>query len=125
MNKTRLSLYYLATYLWLGGIGLVFAPRLSANLLLSNTEYPSVMLQSLGMFMIGLGIVVVQIIRFRIQILYTTTLVVRLFFCACLMTFYALTENPFFMVLFGIVALGVLITGISYFSERRDGGVTQ
>ena len=35
MGKTRLSLYYLATYLWLGGIGLLFAPTLAVKLLLS------------------------------------------------------------------------------------------
>ncbi len=77
MNKTRLSFYYIAAYLWLGGSGLIIAPQFSAHLLLSNTEYASVMLQSLGMFMIGLGIVVVQIIRLRIKPLYSTTLVVR------------------------------------------------
>jgi uncharacterized protein YjeT (DUF2065 family) len=56
MGKTRLSLYYLATYLWLGGIGLLFAPMLAVKLLRSNTDYSSVMLQALGMFMVGLGV---------------------------------------------------------------------
>ena len=125
VNKTRLSLFYLAAYLWLGGIGLLIAPQFSANLLFSNTDYAPVMLQSLGMFMLGLGIVVVQIIRLRIKTLYPTTLVVRLFFCTCLMGFYILTDNPFFIVLFGIVVLGVLITGISYVSERQDSGVAR
>jgi uncharacterized protein YjeT (DUF2065 family) len=119
MGKTRLSLYYLASYLWLGGIGLLLAPRLAANLLLSNTDYSAVMLQALGMFMIGLGFIVVQIIRQRIGALYPTTLIVRLFFCACLLYFFFATQNPLFLVLFGIVVLGVLITGASYLSERH------
>ena len=121
MSKTRLSLCYLAGYLWIGGVGLLLAPRFSANLLLSNTEYPAIMLQALGMFMVGIGILVVQIIRFRLDILYPTTLLVRTFFCTCLLFFYLVTQNPFFMVLFGIVVLGLLLTGTSYLSERRRG----
>jgi len=119
MTKTRLSLYYLAAYLWGGGVGLLFMPRLSANLLLSNTEYSAVMLQALGMFLVGLGIIVVQIIRLRVSVLYPTTLIARLFFCACLLYFYFTTRNPFFIVLTCIVVLGLLLTGTSYRSERQ------
>ncbi|MDH4323585.1 MAG: hypothetical protein OEZ09_05745 [Betaproteobacteria bacterium] len=119
MHRTRLSLYYLASYLWMGGIGLLLAPQLAARLLLSNTDYPAVMLQALGMFMIGLGYIVVQIIRQQIRALYPTTLIVRLFFCACLLFFYFATRNPLFIVLLGIVALGILLTGANYLSERR------
>lgn len=118
MNKTRMSLFYLAGYLWLGGVGLLFAPALAAKLLLSNTEYSTVMLQALGMFMIGLGIIVVQIIRLNVIALYPTTLIARVFFCACLLFFYFTTQNPFFIVLFGIVVVGLLLTGSIYFSER-------
>ena len=118
MNRTRLSLYYLAGYLLTGGAGLMLAPRLAATLLLSNTEYSVVMLQALGMFMVGLAVLVVRIIRQRIAVLYPTTLLVRLFFCVCLLFFYFTTRNPFFIVLFCIVALGVLLTGTSYLIER-------
>ena len=119
MGKTRLSLYYLASYLWVGGIGLLFAPTLAVKLLLSNTDYPAVMLQALGMFMIGLGIIVVQIIRLDIRTLHATTLIARLFFCACLLFFYFTTQDPMFLVLLAIVGLGVLLTGTSYLAERR------
>jgi uncharacterized protein YjeT (DUF2065 family) len=119
MSKTRMSLYYLAGYLWIGGLALLVAPIFSANLLLSNTEYSAVMLRALGMFMIGVGIIVVEIIRLSISVLYPTTLIVRIFFCACLLFFYFTTQNPFFIVLFGIVVLGLLLTGTSYLSERH------
>jgi len=119
MNKTRMSLFYLAGYLWFGGIGLLFAPALAAKLLLSNTEYSTVMLQALGMFMIGLGIIVVQIIRLNVIALYPTTLIARVFFCVCLLFFYFTTRNPFFIVLFGIVVVGLLLTGSIFLSERR------
>lgn len=119
MGRTRLSLYYLATYLWLGGLGLLFAPTLALKLLLSNTDYPAVMLQALGMFMIGLGIIVVQIIRLDLRALHATTLIVRLFFCVCLLFFYFATKDPMFLVLLAIVGLGILLTGTSYLAERR------
>ena len=119
MGRTRLSLFYLAGYLWVGGVGLLFAPSDVANLFLSNIEYPAVMLQSLGMFMIGLGIIVVQIIRLHISALYLTTLMVRIFISFCLLYFSFATRNPFFLVLLCIVVLGILLTGSIYLSERR------
>ena len=119
MNKTRLSLYYLAGCLSIGGVSLLIAPIFSANLLLSNIEYPAIMLQALGMFMIGLCLIVVQIIRLHLDALYSTTLIVRLFFCACLLFFYFISSNPFFIILFGIVVLGLVFTGTIYLFERR------
>jgi uncharacterized protein YjeT (DUF2065 family) len=77
MTKTRLSLFYLAGYLLPSGLGLLLAPRLTAKLLLSNAEYDTIMLRLAGMFLLGLGIIVVQLIRLRIEVLYSTTLVDR------------------------------------------------
>lgn len=119
MPRTRLSLWYVAAYLWLGGAALLFAPNLAARLLLSNTDYPAVMLQSAGMFMVGLGIIVVQIIRRNVSALYPATLAARLFICACLLYFHVTTGDPLFLVLFGIVALGVVLTGASYLQEGK------
>jgi uncharacterized protein YjeT (DUF2065 family) len=118
MNRTRLSLLYLASYLWGGGIGLVIAPQLSATLLQSNATYPDVMLRSLGMLMITLGILVVQIIRHRVEILYLTTLMARIFLCICFVAFFFVVRDPFFLVLLGIVGFGVLLTGSNYLSEK-------
>lgn len=119
MRRTRLSLWYVAGYLWIGGVAMLLAPSFAARLLLSNTDYPAVMLQAAGMFMVGLGILVVQIIRLNASALYPATLAARLFISACLLFFHVTTGNPLFLVLFGIVALGVVITGASYLSERK------
>lgn len=121
MKTTRISLYYLATYLWLGGLALMFAPRLSAELMLSTGDYSAIMLRALGMFMIGLGIIVAQVIRRRIMELYGTTLLVRLLFLFCLMTFYLFTRDPFFLVLFTIVVIGVMLTGLSFLLDHQRG----
>jgi hypothetical protein len=70
------------------------------------------------MLLLGLAILVTQIIRNRIEVLYPTTLVVRLFFLVVLAYLYLSSSDPFFLVVFGIVVLGVILTGYSYLSER-------
>jgi len=119
VDKTRLSLFYLAGYLWLGGIGFLIVPRFSTELFLSNTVYSDVMVSAFGMFMVGLGIIVVQIIRLRLHALYYTTLIVRIFFCVCLLALYYKSSNLLFLMLFGVVGIGVVLTGISYLVDSQ------
>ncbi len=119
MNRTRVSLYYLASPLWGGGLALLVAPQFFIRLLFSNGQYPDVMLMALGMFMVSLAIIVTQIIRARVQQLYPTTLVVRLFILPCLLFFFVRTGDPLFLTLVAIVGLGVVFTGSSYLAEKR------
>lgn len=117
MNKTRLSLWYVTSYLLGGGASFMLLPQLSATLFMSNTAYPDIMLQAIGMFMVALGIIVLQIIRHRAEALYSTTLIVRTFISASLIVFFATTGNPLFLVLLGIVLFGLMMTGYSYLTE--------
>jgi uncharacterized protein YjeT (DUF2065 family) len=119
MKKTRFSLFYLAGYLIPAGILLLFAPTFSTRLLLSNGDYGDVFPRMAGMLLIGLGTLVVQIIRHRLEMLYTTTLLIRLFFCVCFVVFYTMSHDPFFLVLLAIVAFGLILTGISYLLDKR------
>jgi hypothetical protein len=70
--------------------------------------------------MIGIGVLVVQIIRLRLEMLYTTTLVIRPSFCACFIVFYVISQDPFFLVLLAIVALGLIWTGFSYVTDKQS-----
>src|SRR6185503_13130787 len=81
MNKTRLSLYYPATYLTVAGLSLLLAPQLSLKLLLSNGEYGDVFPRVAGMMILGLGLIVIQVIRLRQEQLYSTLWAIRLLFC--------------------------------------------
>ena len=56
--------------------------------------------------------------RHRLEVLYTTTLAIRGFFLVTLLTLFLASGDPFFLVVFGIIALGVIFTGYSYLSER-------
>lgn len=119
MPRTHRSLYYLAGYLAFAGLALLLVPDIALPLLLSNGDYGDVFPRMAGMLLLGLATLVVQIIRHRMEVLYPTTLVVRLFFLTILVVLYAVSGDPFFLVVFGIVALGVLLTGYFYLSERR------
>jgi len=120
MNKTRFSLFYLAGYLIPAGLLLLFAPTFSTRLLLSNGDYGEVFPRMAGMLLIGLGTLVVQIIRHHLDMLYTTTLAIRLFFCVCFVIFYLMSHDPFFLVMLAIVAFGVLLTGTSYLLDKGN-----
>ena len=118
MNRTRLSLYYLAGYLTFAGLALLLVPTFALKLLLSNGDYGEVFPRMAGMLLVGLAILITQIIRHRVEVLYPTTLVVRVFFLVVFAYLYLTSSDPFFLVVFGIVALGVILTGYSYLTER-------
>ena len=117
-SKTRLSLYYLATYLFFTGVGLLFAPQFSLKLLLSTGHYENTFVQFTGAFMIALSVVVSQIIRHSVEVLYTTTLAVRVFFIVVIVWLYVQTYDPLFLVVLAVVALGVALTATSYMLDR-------
>lgn len=118
MHRTRLSLFYLATYLLGAGIALILAPSLALTLLFSKGHYGDVMPRLLGVVLLALGIVIVQIIRHRLEVLYTTTLLVRAFIMLVLAALLVYSGDPLFISLMVVVGLGMVLTGSSYLSER-------
>jgi hypothetical protein len=122
MNKTRLSLYYLAGYLLLGGFALLLVPRQTLRVLLASGDYGEIFPRLSGMLMSGLGMTVAGIIRARAEVLYPATLLVRLYFMACLATLYFAAGDPLFLVILAVVAIGVVLTLTSYLSDRGARG---
>src|SRR5262249_4010267 len=110
VNLTRLSLYYLMAYLILIGMALLFFPTQALRLMGSNGHYGDLFPRLAGMLMSGLGFNIAGIIRARAQALYPATLAVRAYFLLCLMWLYLSDRDPFFLVLLGIVLLGVTLT---------------
>lgn len=72
-----------------------------------------------GVLLLGLGILVVQIVRYRVEVLYRTTLVVRVVILSVLVGLYVTSKDPLFLVLTGIVGLGMLLTGAGLLTDRR------
>jgi hypothetical protein len=120
MNRTRLSLYYLSSYLLIGGLVLLFFPAEGLKLLLSNGDYGDVFPRVAGMALAGLGMTVLAIILTRSEVMYPATLVIRPFFLACLAAFYWLTRDSLFLVLLAIVGFGFLLTLVSYRLDRNE-----
>ena len=120
MRRTHLSLYYLAGYLIPAGLLLLFVPEFATKLLLSNRTYDYAPFHLAGVLLLVIGILVVQIIRYRLEALYATTLVARALISATLLWLYLNTGDPFFGVILVIVLVGVGLTGISYLLDRRS-----
>lgn len=120
MNKTRLSLYYPATYLTIAGVLLLVAPQFSMRLLFSNGDYDDVFPRVAGMMILGLGLIVIQVIRLRQVRLYSTLWAIRLLFCIGWLGFYFYTRDPYFLILLAIVGVGFIWTGINLLQEHRD-----
>src|SRR5215831_16592786 len=120
MNRTRLSLFYLCSYLTIIGFGLLFAPHGTLDILRSNGDYGDVFPRVAGMLMSGLGLSIFGMIRARSFELYPATLFMRVYFIACIVAFYAMTGDPLFLVLFGIVGLGLVLTLGSYLADRKN-----
>jgi len=121
MRRTNLSLIYVAGYLLTAGMFLVLAPSLALRLLLSTGDYGEIFPRLGGLLLLGLGILVVQIVRYRLTALYTTTLAVRGVFCVGFVVLYALSRDPLFLVLLAVVGIGVVTTSISYMLDSRQG----
>jgi hypothetical protein len=121
VRRTNLSLYYLAGYLVPAGLLLLFVPEFATKLLLSNRTYDYAPFHLVGVLLLVIGILIVQIIRHRLEMLYSTTLVARALISATLLWLFISSGDPFFAVILVIVLIGVAITGASYLLDRRDG----
>jgi hypothetical protein len=117
------SLFYVAGYLLFGGTGLLAAPEAALQALGSTGEYGMVLPRAVGLLMIGLGLIVAQVIRHGVAVLYPTTVAVRCVLLAGLAWLYYLSRDPFFLSVLAIVAAGVVLTSaalaVDFFGGRR------
>jgi hypothetical protein len=120
VRRTNLSLYYLAGYLIPAGLLLLFVPEFATKLLLSDRTYDYAPFHLAGVLLLVIGILIVQIIRYRLEQLYATTLVARALISATLLWLFLGTGDPFFAVILVIVLIGVALTGTSYMLDRRE-----
>jgi hypothetical protein len=119
MERTRLSLFYLVGYLIPSGVMLLVSPHFALKLLFSNSDYGSIFPRTAGMLLIGLGIMIFQMIRLRLNSLYSSTIIVRSFFFVCLLSFYMLNRDPFFLVLLAVLSIGIVLTTTSYILDKQ------
>ena len=104
----RLTFIYLATYLLVGGLGLLVVPELTLRLLLSIGSYSDVMPRLVGVFMIALGGAVLEFVRARDYSYYRYAITARIFIVVALTALYFKARDPLFLVLDAIVLVGLL-----------------
>lgn len=119
MKITRYSLIYLASYLTFGGLGFFFFPTSFSKLLLSNAVYTEDAIRLAGIFSTLLGVIVIQIIRHKVDILYPTSVLARILGLFGLMYVYFNTKNPMFFTLSLIVTFGLIVTIFSLIKDKQ------
>ena len=119
MHRARFSLYYVVAYLLTAGFGLLFAPGAFLRLMLSTGDYGDIFPRFAGSLLLGLALVVIRLIQFRAEALYSTTLWIRALIVATLLWLYVHSGDPFFAAVLGIVGAGMLFTGWSLWRARR------
>src|SRR4029434_2851948 len=104
----QLTFIYLSSYLLVGGLGLLVVPVLTLRLLLSNGSYGAVTPRRVGVFMLALGGVILQFVRARDYRYYRFTIIARIFIFVAMTAIYFKSRDPLFLVLDGIVLVGLL-----------------
>jgi small basic protein len=119
VNITKVSLYYLGSYLTIIGFALLLAPHATLRILQSNGDYGDVFPRVSGMLMSGLGLSIFGMIRAQSEQQYPTTLIVRTYFLICIAVFFVMTSDPVFLVLAAVVGLGFVMTLGAYLVDRN------
>jgi hypothetical protein len=122
MRHSRISLFYLAGYLLPTGLGLLLAPGLVFKLLFSTGNYGDVIPRLAGGLLLALGILVVQIIRYRLEVLLPSVVGVRGMLSAVLIGLFFYTRDPFFVIVLGVVMFGMIWTTIGIIRDRAPQG---
>jgi hypothetical protein len=69
---------------------------------------------------LALGMIVVQVIRLRLDTLYPTFIIVRVVLVTCLAALYFYSRDPLFISLFVVVGFGLVLTTLGYLADRRQ-----
>jgi hypothetical protein len=118
VTRALRSLYYPAFYLTTSGLSLVLAPDLALRLLFSTGKYGDVMPRMAGAAILALAMLVVQIIRHRVEALYMTLVGARVMLCSVWMGLFLYTRDRFFLVVFFVVAVGMAWTAVALLLDR-------
>ncbi len=118
MDLRRLTLSYVVIYLAIGGAGFLLAPGLARDLLLSNRDYDDVGFRLTGLMMLGLAYLIATIIRNEDWHYYPVSIHVRSIIVVALLALYLDTDDPMFLVLTGIVLIGLLTSIWLHYLKR-------
>jgi len=119
----KITLTYLAGYLLIGGLGLAFAPEFTLKLFFSTGEYGTIMPRVVGMFMLALGSLIASFVYFRDYRYYNYSVYARTFIVLFLYWLYTQTADPLFILLIGVVLIGLLPSMFEMIRSRNRAGI--
>lgn len=120
MKAKKLALTYLTTYLAIGGVGFAFFPSQTLKLFFSNGDYGDIMPRIVGMFMCALSFLIYQIVKHEDWKYYITSIYVRSAIVLFLLWIYSKSCDPMFLVLNGIVLIGLIPSIIFYLRGKSE-----
>ena len=122
MKIARISMFYLVGYLLPAGVLLLVAPRFVFETFQSSQpeSYGDVIPRVAGALAIALGLIVGQIIRFRLEMMHSTLVGVRVFLVGTWIWLYTRTHDPFFLILAAIVGFGAALTAVGLAVDKRE-----
>jgi uncharacterized protein YjeT (DUF2065 family) len=122
-RRTRLCIWYVAGYLVLSGLALLFAPRAALTAMLSNADYGIVMPRWVGMLSVAMGTLVGQIVCQHVVVLYPLSFFMPAAMLVGFVGMYFQSANPLFLTVAAVVGAGVVATGVSMLAEKANRGV--
>ena len=120
LRRTRVSLFYLATYLFPLAVGLLTSPAGTFHLLGSKAEHATAAWRSFGGLLLVLAIVVVRLIRKRQSAAYINTAIGRLVFVSLFSYLVGETGNQAYLVILIVLGFGEAWTLIALAFDLRE-----
>lgn len=114
----KVTLTYLASYLFIGGIGFGFIPEMALKLFMSTGSYGEVMPRMVGMFMIVLGFLILLFIKNNDYKYYLPTIIARSFIVIFLGVLYWKSNDPLFIIVNIIVLIGLLPSILVFLKDK-------
>ncbi len=114
----KVTLTYLASYLFIGGIGFGFIPEMALKLFMSTGSYGEIMPRMVGMFMIVLGFLILLFIKNKDYKYYLPTIFARLFIVIFLSVLYLKTNDPLFIIVNIIVLIGLIPSIVVFLRDK-------
>ena len=111
--RTRLCLWYVASYLFITGLALAIAPTPSLHAMLATGDYGEVMPRWVAMMSLALAALIGQTVRRRLTVLYPLGFFMPAAMMIGFVGLYRLSGDPLFLSVLAVVAFGVLLTGAS------------
>lgn len=119
LKWTRLSLLYVIFYLILSGLGFFLVPAFALKMFFSTGQYDTTFIRITGAFLIVLSAIIIQIFRYKIEILYSTLIAVRIFLLMVWLGLYLIVGDPMFLASLIMVGLGEILSISAFIVDRK------